>query len=104
MPPPEIALGHASSFQHPASSAAILPGEPVVTPFGPAWVRTMRYPLAGRPDLAEWLTIRAGGAGRAGSQRCAAGADRRRSAFIDTETTGLSLGTGTYTFLIGVGT
>ena len=30
--------------------------------------------------------------------------DPAKVAFIDTETTGLSLGTGTYTFLIGVGT
>ena len=91
-----------SSFQLPASS--LLPGAEVLTPFGPAWVRSVRYPLAERPDLAEWLTAQ---------PTALAALDRNdgllrlqpdKVAFIDTETTGLSLGAGTYTFLIGVGT
>jgi uncharacterized protein YprB with RNaseH-like and TPR domain len=81
-----------------------VPGEPVDTPYGPAWLRTARYPLAERPDLAPWLglapEILAALAGEAGAGYLAPAT----AAFIDTETTGLSTGTGTYTFLIGIGT
>lgn len=80
-----------------------LPGGEVQTPFGPAWVREARFPLAEYPELAEWLTV---------STETLAALDRNDllldlapagAIFIDTETTGLSLGAGTYTFLIGVG-
>lgn len=80
-----------------------LPGEEVATPFGPAWVREVRYPLGEHEDLAEWLRV---------TPDTLAALDRNdrllqltpaRAAFIDTETTGLSLGAGTYTFLIGIG-
>ena len=80
-----------------------LPGEEVATPFGPAWVREVRYPLGEHEDLAEWLRV---------APHTLAALDRNdlliqltpaRAAFIDTETTGLSLGAGTYTFLIGIG-
>lgn len=81
-----------------------LPGEEVLTPFGPTWVCEVRYPLAEHPSLAEWLNV---------APETLAALDRTDSlldlapegaVFIDTETTGLSLGAGTYTFLIGVGT
>ena len=64
----------------------------------------MRYPLEEHPALAEWLQV---------SPESLAALDRTAllldlvpsgAVFIDTETTGLSLGAGTYTFLIGVGT
>ncbi len=80
-----------------------LPGQEVDTPFGPAWVREARYPLAEHPALAAWLRV---------SPETLAALDRTDllldlvpagAVFIDTETTGLSLGAGTYTFLIGVG-
>ncbi len=80
-----------------------LPGEEVTTPFGPAWVREVRYPLDEHEELAEWLRV---------APETLAALDRidplihlipSQAAFIDTETTGLSLGAGTYTFLIGVG-
>ncbi len=80
-----------------------LPGEEVMTPFGPAWVREVRYPLGEHEDLAEWLRV---------TPDTLAALDRNdlllrltpsQAAFIDTETTGLSLGAGTYTFLIGIG-
>jgi uncharacterized protein len=80
-----------------------LPGEEVDTPFGPAWVREARYPLSEHPSLAEWLAV---------APETLAALDRTdllldmvpaNTVFIDTETTGLSLGAGTYTFLIGVG-
>ena len=88
--------------QSPASS--IVPGEEVATPFGPAWVREARYPLAERPDLAEWLTIQAAALAALDRNDALLRLEPAKVAFIDTETTGLSLGAGTYTFLIGVGT
>ena len=91
----------ASSFQLPASS--ILPGEPSETPFGPAWVRIARYPLTERPDLAEWLTAQPAALAALDRNDGLLTLEPDKVAFIDTETTGLSLGAGTYTFLIGVG-
>jgi hypothetical protein len=87
--------------QFPASG--ILPGEEVRTPFGPAWVRTARYPLAERPDLAEWLTVYPAALAALDRNDALLRLEPAQVAFIDTETTGLSLGAGTYTFLIGVG-
>jgi uncharacterized protein len=91
-----------SSFELPASS--LLPGEEIPTPFGPAWVRTARYPLAERPDLAEWLTVQPAALAALDRNDGLLRLEPAKAAFIDTETTGLSLGAGTYTFLIGVGT
>ena len=114
-PPPD-----APGFQQPASSNQLpsanpqsairnpqspsLPGEPVDTPFGPAWVRTERYPLAERPDLAEWLRVSGDALAALGQDAALADLEPGRAVFLDTETTGLSMGAGTYTFMIGVGT
>jgi uncharacterized protein YprB with RNaseH-like and TPR domain len=81
-----------------------LPGEPVDTPHGSAWVRTVRYPLAERPDLGALLHIEPEALAAAARDGALAALDPARAAFIDTETTGLTPDTGTYTFLIGVGT
>lgn len=80
-----------------------LPGEEVETPFGPAWARIARYHLAQFSSLAEWLQTPP--AALAALDRNGALADLvpAQAAFIDTETTGLSPDTGTYTFLIGIG-
>jgi uncharacterized protein len=82
---------------------ARLPGEPVDTPYGPAWVATTRYPLAQRPDLAAALAASPDAVAALGQDPGFAALDLKTTAFVDTETTGLSLGTGTYTFLIGAG-
>jgi uncharacterized protein len=81
-----------------------LPGEPIDTPHGTTWVRTVRFPLAQRPDLAALLHVEPGVLAAAGRDGALAALDPARAAFIDTETTGLTPDTGTYTFLIGVGT
>ncbi len=95
----------ASHFQAGVSPISdILPGEEVATPFGPAWVRTVRFPLAERPDLAEWLAVTPASLAALDRSGELWALQPARAAFIDTETTGLSLGAGTYTFLIGVGT
>jgi uncharacterized protein YprB with RNaseH-like and TPR domain len=92
----------ASSFELPTSAS--LPGAPVETPFGPAWVREVRYPLAERPDLAAWLTVQPAALAALDRNDGLLSLEPEKVAFVDTETTGLSLGVGTYTFLIGVGT
>jgi hypothetical protein len=81
-----------------------LPGEPANTPSGPAWVRTVRYSLSERPELAELAAAERQVLAALGQDSRLASLDLSRAAFVDTETTGLSLGAGTYTFLIGVGT
>ncbi len=67
-------------------------------------MRTARYPLAERPDLAEWLTVQPAALAALDRNDGLLRLEPAKAAFIDTETTGLSLGAGTYTFLIGVGT
>lgn len=99
----------ASSFQSPASSSqspiphSPLPGEPVQTRFGPVWVRTVRFPLTERPDLAEWLSVTGDMLAALGRDAGLLALEPARAAFVDTETTGLAIGAGTYTFMIGVG-
>jgi uncharacterized protein YprB with RNaseH-like and TPR domain len=88
----------------PAQEDSYLPGEPCETPFGPAWVRTVRYPLLLRPDLGDLLAAGPGALAALGQDASLTGLEPSRAAFVDTETTGLSLGAGTYTFLIGIGT
>jgi uncharacterized protein len=81
-----------------------LPGQEVVTPFGPAWVFTQRYRLSEYPDLGHLLQASPDAFAGLGRDPGLAGLSVPAVAFIDTETTGLSIGTDTYTFLIGVGT
>ncbi len=81
----------------------LLPGEEIHTRFGPAWVRTVRYPLAEHPGLAEWLDVGGDALVALGRDAGLLALDPARAAFVDTETTGLSIGAGTYTFMIGVG-
>jgi uncharacterized protein YprB with RNaseH-like and TPR domain len=88
----------------PAPAAPGLPGEAVATPFGPAWVRTARYPLSEHPELVELVAAEPRVLAALGQDSGLTSLDLSRAAFIDTETSGLSLGAGTYTFLIGVGT
>jgi uncharacterized protein YprB with RNaseH-like and TPR domain len=108
-PTPEraVAVAHVETVQTSiahSSAPAVLPGEPGDTPHGPAWVRTVRYSLAERPDLDALLHIEPEALAAAGRDSALAALDPARAAFIDTETTGLTPDTGTYTFLIGVGT
>ncbi len=85
---------------------ALLPGEVVDTAGGPFFLYRESYPLDyqhGRDPLAALLAhVPAGPALLARDERLTA-VDLRRIAFVDTETTGLAGGTGTYAFLVGVG-
>ncbi len=99
-PAPEAPAATPTANAEPAE----LPGEAVLTPHGAAWVATTRYPLADYPDLAAWLSIRPAALAALDRNEALFDLQPPQAAFIDTETTGLSLGAGTYTFLIGVGT
>lgn len=88
----------------PASLCEGLEGELVATEAGPAFRLEHRYPLAWRrgPLPLGWaLRLPAGVWSLVGSVPPAF--DPRRAVFIDTETTGLAGGTGTYAFLVGLG-
>lgn len=80
-----------------------LPGAEVFTPFGPAWVREARFPLAEHPALAEWLAVEPAALAALDRSERLLDLAPGKAAFIDTETTGLSLSAGTYTFMIGIG-
>ncbi len=85
----------------PPARNAPLPGEEIATPHGPTWVAQRWYPARqrhGAYPLAEITkippeTLQLLGMTGSGS----------RTAFLDTETTGLAGGTGTLIFLTGVG-
>ena len=88
----------------PAQLESVLQGEWVQTPQGEAFIAESRYP-AGQPYGGSALEINAPLevlADWVGDQRIR-GLSPDAIAFLDTETTGLSGGTGTYAFLIGVG-
>jgi uncharacterized protein len=86
------------------ASAAEIPGEVVDTPFGPAWFSSQRFPFDQHPELAQLLGVRPEVLAAAGRDPALYALQPAKAAFIDTETTGLSMGTETYTFLIGIGT
>jgi uncharacterized protein YprB with RNaseH-like and TPR domain len=101
-------VAHAPKAQalqaHELAAAGPIPGEVVDTPFGPAWLSSQRFPLAEHVELGQLLEARPEVLAAAGRDPALGALQPTRTAFIDTETTGLSMGTETYTFLIGIGT
>jgi uncharacterized protein YprB with RNaseH-like and TPR domain len=84
----------------------LLAGEVVDTDHGPFFLYRETHETAyrhGHHTLADLLAQPAEFPARLARDERLAGVDLRRAAFIDTETTGLAGGTGTYAFLIGVG-
>jgi uncharacterized protein YprB with RNaseH-like and TPR domain len=85
---------------------ALLPGEVVDTENGSFFLYRETHPLDhrhGHHALAELLAHGARDAALLARDERLATVDYRRMAFVDTETTGLAGGTGTYAFLVGVG-
>jgi uncharacterized protein YprB with RNaseH-like and TPR domain len=84
----------------------LLSGEVVDTILGPFFLYREIHALDhghGRHALADLLAHTTQGAALLARDERLAGVDFRRMAFVDTETTGLAGGTGTYAFLVGVG-
>jgi tetratricopeptide (TPR) repeat protein len=82
-----------------------LPGRPVETPHGEVLVVRRTYPqstLHGREPVAGYLEIGPGLAALGRDPRLAA-LPATGALFLDTETTGLAGGTGTFPFLVGCG-
>jgi uncharacterized protein YprB with RNaseH-like and TPR domain len=98
-------LAAAPVVRRRAGIETVLDGREVPTAHGPSFVFERRYPLThhhGAPVGA--LTTHATGslATLTGDARLAP-LDPTRAVILDTETTGLAGGTGTYTFLVGLG-
>lgn len=90
---------------------SLLPGRERITPHGSCFVAEWRYPLAhlhGHAALGAILETPLHHAApllarRRDERVRLLAADPRRLIYLDTETTGLAGGTGTYAFLIGIG-
>ena len=101
-PEPEV---RASDLDHRASRLHALPVQPIETAQGPVYVAEEWWPLDhfhGRIALADALSL--GGAALSRLTPGLSAAELAAAAFLDVETTGLSGGTGTYVFLVGLGT
>lgn len=84
----------------------LVPGRLVDNEHGRFFLGERRYPLDhvhGRFPLQALLDHHGAVAAELSGQESWRGQGFERAAFIDTETTGLAGGTGTYTFLVGVG-
>jgi uncharacterized protein YprB with RNaseH-like and TPR domain len=84
----------------------LLQGEVVDTDHGSFFLYRESYPADyrhGHHTLADLLACDPEAPAHLARDTRLAGADFRRMAFVDTETTGLAGGTGTYAFLVGVG-
>lgn len=82
-------------------------GQIVVTPYGPCMVAETIYPLTTvRGGVALQALLARSGAAVAACARDQAMArfSFRQAAFLDTETTGLAGGAGTFAFMVGIGT
>jgi hypothetical protein len=82
-------------------------GEWVTTPYGSCFVSETRTPLdesRGGLPLGDCLTLEPSAVAACGREPGLARLGLRQAAFVDTETSGLAGGTGTFVFLLGVGT
>ncbi len=86
---------------------ALIPGQEIETPHGPCFVREVVYPgatLRSRYALAACLGQPLDTLAALYPEANLENFDFARAAFLDTETSGLGGGAGTYAFMIGVGT
>lgn len=94
-----------SSGPHPIES--LVPGRVAETPLGVCYVveeTHLQTTERGGYALADCFHLSGEMVTRLDNDPNLASFDFRRAAFIDTETSGLDMGTGTYAFLVGVGT
>ena len=85
---------------------ALLPGEIIDTRYGPYFLHRETYQLDhshGNHTLSDLLRHDRQSTAKLARDNRLAGVEFQRMAFVDTETTGLAGGTGTYAFLVGVG-
>lgn len=90
---------------HAGGLLELVGGREVDTPFGPCVVAETRFSLAGADGRPGDAALAITGAAVAACSRDSrlAQFDVRRAAFLDTETSGLAGGAGTYAFMVGIG-
>lgn len=96
----------ASTRHHQRAIEELVDGQVVDTPHGPCLLSERRYPLhtvRGDAYLGELRHLAGAPAARLTPQSGLERFDFASAAFLDVETTGLSGGTGTLAFLVGVG-
>jgi uncharacterized protein YprB with RNaseH-like and TPR domain len=101
-----VAIKPPSPRKHGPAIEELVAGELASTEHGPCFVSETAYPLDhchGALPLADLLDHDPRTAAILARNGNMDGVDLRRAAFIDTETTGLAGGTGTYAFLVGIG-
>ncbi|MFC2076455.1 ribonuclease H-like domain-containing protein [candidate division KSB1 bacterium] len=89
-----------------SSNLDSLGGKMLETPHGPCYrIRSSYHPSYshGRAPLAPLAALESIDMSVLGRHRDLAGIDPARTIFLDTETTGLAGGSGTYAFLVGIG-
>ncbi|MGC8945823.1 MAG: ribonuclease H-like domain-containing protein [Anaerolineae bacterium] len=94
------------SHRRPVAVESVLPGSFHETPAGRCWLARTEYPVGyahGRLPLQSFLTLSADILATIGSDPSLATVPLSQALFLDTETTGLSGGTGTMAFLVGLG-
>jgi uncharacterized protein YprB with RNaseH-like and TPR domain len=90
--------------RNPYPIQQVVPGQYQATPQGEVYPVEERYPLQHRQGSVSLdITASLGVIAEWAREPRLAGADPRAFAFLDTETTGLAGGTGTYAFMVGVG-
>ncbi|MCB0255042.1 MAG: ribonuclease H-like domain-containing protein [Anaerolineae bacterium] len=107
-PPPAAPEREPATLPSPGLTLLDLVGGRIVeTAFGPCHVVETRFPLdeaRGGWPLGAALAIDGAAVAACSRNEEMAGFDFRRAAFIDTETSGLSGGAGTFAFMVGIGT
>ncbi len=94
------------SPRRPVTIESVLPGRFYETPAGRCWLARTAYPVGhthGRLPLQAFLSLPADVLAVIGGDPSLAVVLPSRALFLDTETTGLSGGTGTMAFLVGLG-
>ena len=94
------------SPRRPVAVESVLPGSFHETPVGRCWIARTEYPAGyahGRLPLHSFLALFPDVLGVIGGDPSLATVPPSRALFLDTETTGLSGGTGTMAFLVGLG-
>ena len=90
--------------RNPYAIEQVVPGRFQETSHGEAFLVETRYPLEHRQGCAAlWVTASLRVIAEWAREPRLAGVEPNAFAFLDTETTGLAGGTGTYAFLVGVG-
>jgi len=105
-PSRSTARGEEEKGRHKGGIESLVDGRLIDTPHGPTFVHEDVFPIEyvhGSHTLGEFVSLSPIVAAQIANDPSLAEIDLGRAAFLDTETTGLAGGTGTFAFLVGVG-